>query len=75
MDKAMDRQAFLERLVRGSTLLGLGGIALAATHGSKTPEECFETTTHCKECWTNASCNLPEKGLEPDERAKKTRPA
>ncbi len=74
MDKAINRQAFLESLVRGSTLLGLGGIAVAASHGSKSPEECFETT-HCQDCWTNSSCNLPEKGLEPDERAKKNRPA
>lgn len=74
MDKGMNRQAFLESLVRGSTLLGLGGIAIAATHGSKSPEECFETT-HCQDCWTNSTCKLPEKGLDPDERAKKNRPA
>jgi len=75
MDNGINRQAFLERLVRGGTLLGLGGVAIAAANGSKSPEECFETTTHCKDCWTHNTCKLPEKGLDPDERANKNRSA
>jgi len=75
MDQGMNRQEFLNSLVRKGAILGMGGVAVAAVHGSKTPEECLETTTHCAECWVNHSCSLPEKGLEPDERAKKTRPA
>ena len=75
MDKGMNRQEFLNSLVRKGAILSMGGVAVAATHGSKSPEECLETTTHCKECWVNHSCSLPEKGLDPDERAKKNRPA
>ena len=75
MSNPIDRQEFLERLFRRGALLGLGGVAVAAMHGTKTPEECFETTTYCSECWASHSCTLPEKGLNPDERANKTRPA
>ena len=75
MANSINRQEFLERLFRRGAILGMGGVALAATHGSKSPEECFETTTHCAECWANHSCSLPEKGLDPDERAKETRQA
>ncbi|MBX3178659.1 MAG: hypothetical protein KF886_14965 [Candidatus Hydrogenedentes bacterium] len=75
MTQDMNRQEFLNSLVRRGAMLGMGGVALAAVHGSRSPEECFETTTLCNECWANHSCSLPEKGLDPDERAKKNRPA
>ena len=75
MDQEINRQEFLHSLVRKSTILGLGGVAVAAMHGSRSPEECFETTTLCTECWANHSCSLPEKGLDPHERAKKNRSA
>ncbi len=75
MKSSMNRQEFFERLFRRGAMLGMGGVAVAAMHGSKTPEECFETTTPCASCWANHSCSLPEKGLEPDERANKTRQA
>ncbi len=75
MANSIDRQEFLERLFRRGAILGLGGVGLAAMHGSKTPEECFAKTTLCSDCWGHTSCSLPEKGLEPDERAKKTRQA
>ena len=75
MKTSINRQEFLERLFRRGAILGMGGLGVAAMHGTRTPEECFETTTHCAECWANPSCSLPEKGLEPDERAKKTRQA
>lgn len=75
MNEPLNRQEFLDRLVRGGAILGLGGVAIAATRGTMSPEECLETTTHCAACWANDSCSLPEKGLEPDERAKKNRPA
>jgi len=75
MDHGMNRQEFLNSLVRRGAILGMGGVAIAAVHGSRTPEECFEHTTLCTECWANHSCSLPEKGLEHDERAKKNRQA
>lgn len=73
--KGINRQEFLDSLVRKGAILGMGGIAAAAIHGSRSPEECLETTTHCTECWANHSCSLPEKGLDPHERAKENRPA
>jgi len=75
MSNPINRQEFLDRLFRGGAILGMGGVAVAAMHGTKSPEECFETTTHCTECWAQKSCSLPEKGLDPDERANKTRQA
>lgn len=74
MEKPLNRQEFLDRFVRAGAILGLGGVAIAATHGSKSPEECFETT-QCTVCWAHSDCTLPEKGLSPDERAKKNRSA
>ena len=75
MKSSINRQEFLERLFRRGAIAGMGGVALAAMHGRKTPEECFEHTTPCAECWATKTCSLPEKGLEPDERAKKNRQA
>ena len=62
MKNPINRQEFLERLFRRGALLGMGGVAIAAMHGDKSPEECFETTTHCSECWAQKNCSLPEKG-------------
>lgn len=73
MTTPINRKEFMERMFRRGALLGMGGVGLAAMHGSRTPEECFAKTTLCKECWGNHDCSLPEKGLAPDERAKKTR--
>jgi hypothetical protein len=75
MKSSINRQEFLERLFRKGAILGMGGVGVAAMHGRKSPEECFEATTLCKECWAHHGCTLPEKGLDPDERAKKTRQA
>ena len=75
MKSSINRQEFLNRLFRKGAILGMGGVGIAAMHGRKSPEECFETTTLCKECWAHHGCELPEKGLDPDERAKKTRQA
>ena len=75
MSEAINRKEFLDGLVRKDAILGLGGVAVAATRGSKSPEECFDTALMCNECWAFKGCALPEKGLEPDERAKKNRPA
>jgi hypothetical protein len=74
MKASINRQEFLERLFRRGAVLGMGGVAFAATRGDKSPSECFETS-YCSDCWAHTSCSLPEKGLVPDERAKKTRQA
>jgi hypothetical protein len=60
MAKKVDRKEFLHGLGRTGMLLALGGVGTAATHGTKTVEECFNHN-YCTDCFSFKGCTLPEK--------------
>lgn len=74
MKEAISRHNFLQSLARKGMLLGLGGVGLAAVHGTKTVSECFNHT-QCTSCWVHSDCALPEKKEVKNERAEDTRQA
>jgi hypothetical protein len=60
MGQTLSRSEFLGWIARGGFLAGLAGVGVAALHGSKTVEECFNEN-HCAACWAYSGCALPEK--------------
>lgn len=67
MKKEYSRQDFIEDMGRKGLLVVLGGVGVAAMHGSKTVEECFNHN-HCDNCFKFQGCALPEKKELPHER-------
>lgn len=62
MEPQVNRAEFIESVSRGGIILGIVGVGIAALHGKKTVEECFNEN-HCKACWAFAGCTLPEKQM------------
>ena len=74
MNEPVSRYEFLRSVGRNGILLGLGGMGVAALHGSKDPSECMNTNM-CASCNVYHGCTLPEKKEARREREDQLRPA
>ncbi len=68
MYKPVDRLEFLKSTGRAGAMLAMGGLGIAAVHGSRTVKECFNHN-YCASCWSYTGCELPERKEAKDERA------
>jgi len=73
-ERQLDRQQFLQAITRGGLMASLAGFGIAAVHGSRTVEECFNHN-YCDSCWQFDGCALPEKKEIPNERVGQSRSA
>ena len=67
MYKPVDRLEFLKSAGRAGMMIAMGGVGIAALHGSRTVEECFNEN-YCASCWSYSGCELPERKEAKDER-------
>ena len=60
MKEQLNRSEFIQHYGRNGLLLGTIGLAAAALHGSRSPEECINTGV-CGSCTVHNACTLPER--------------